>query len=137
MVFPIITFVTAIAIAFIAAWFSIIGLMAIFAASALPVALMAGSLEVGKLVAASWVYRNWKRAPFLLKTYLTIAVVVLMFITSMGIFGFLSKAHLDQAAQGEASSAKIERIISDIERNENLIKRTEFSVNPLQELYKQ
>ena len=55
MVFPIITFVTAIAIAFIAAWFSIIGLMAIFAASALPVALMAGSLEVGKLVAASWV----------------------------------------------------------------------------------
>ena len=131
MVFPIITFVTAIAIAFIAAWFSIIGLMAIFAASALPVALMAGSLEVGKLVAASWVYRNWKRAPFLLKTYLTIAVIVLMFITSMGIFGFLSKAHLDQAAQGEASSAKIERIISDIERNENLIKRTELKIDKL------
>ena len=71
MLFPIITFVTAIAIAGIAAWFSIVGLMAIFAASALPVALMAGSLEVGKLVAASWVYRNWKRAPLLLKTYLS------------------------------------------------------------------
>ena len=54
-----------------------------------------------------------------------------MFITSMGIFGFLSKAHLDQAARGEASSAKIERIISDIERNENLIKRTELKIDKL------
>ena len=132
MLFPIITFVTAIAIAFIAAWFSIVGLMAIFAASALPVALMAGSLEVGKLVAASWVYRNWKRAPFLLKSYLTIAVVVLMFITSMGIFGFLSKAHLEQAAQGEASTAKIERITDDIARFEILVDRTEKKIAKLE-----
>ena len=132
MLFPIITFVTAIAIAGIAAWFSIVGLMAIFAASALPVALMAGSLEVGKLVAASWVYRNWKRAPFLLKSYLTIAVVVLMFITSMGIFGFLSKAHLEQAAQGEASVAKIERITDDIARFELLVDRTEKKIAKLE-----
>ncbi len=132
MLFPIITFVTAIAIAGIAAWFSIVGLMAIFAASALPVALMAGSLEVGKLVAASWVYRNWKRAPLLLKTYLTIAVVVLMFITSMGIFGFLSKAHLEQAAQGEASIAKIERITDDIARFEILVDRTEKKIAKLE-----
>ena len=106
--------------------------MAIFAASALPVALMAGSLEVGKLVAASWVYRNWKRAPFLLKSYLTIAVVVLMFITSMGIFGFLSKAHLEQAAQGEASVAKIERITDDIARFELLVDRTEKKIAKLE-----
>ena len=132
MLFPIITFVTAIAIAFIAAWFSIVGLMAIFAASALPVALMAGSLEVGKLVAASWVYPNWKRAPFLLKSYLTIAVVVLMFITSMGIFGFLSKAHLEQAPQGEASVAKIERITDDIARFELLVDRTEKKIAKLE-----
>ena len=132
MLFPIITFVTAIAIAFIAAWFSIVGLMAIFAASALPVALMAGSLEVGKLVAASWVYRNWKRAPLLLKTYLTIAVVVLMFITSMGIFGFLSKAHLEQAAEGEATTAKIERIADDIARFEIVIERTEKKIAKLE-----
>ena len=132
MLFPIITFVTAIAIAFIAAWFSIVGLMAIFAASALPVALMAGSLEVGKLVAAPWVYRNLKRAPFLLKSYLTIAVVVLMFITSMGIFGFLSKAHLEQAAQGEASVAKIERITDDIARFELLVDRTEKKIAKLE-----
>ena len=132
MLFPIITFVTAIAIAGIAAWFSIVGLMAIFAASALPVALMAGSLEVGKLVAASWVYRNWKRAPLLLKTYLTIAVVVLMFITSMGIFGFLSKAHLEQAAEGEATTAKIERITDDIARFEIVIERTENKIAKLE-----
>ncbi len=132
MLFPIITFVTAIAIAGIAAWFSIVGLMAIFAASALPVALMAGSLEVGKLVAASWVYRNWKRAPLLLKTYLTIAVVVLMFITSMGIFGFLSKAQLEQAAEGEATTAKIERIADDIARFEIVIERTEKKIAKLE-----
>mgnify|MGYP006207801447 FL=1 len=106
--------------------------MAIFAASALPVALMAGSLEVGKLVAASWVYRNWKRAPLLLKTYLTIAVVVLMFITSMGIFGFLSKAHLEQAAEGEATTAKIERIADDIARFEIVIERTEKKIAKLE-----
>ncbi len=132
MLFPIITFATAIAIAFIAAWFSIVGLMAIFAASAIPVALMAGSLEVGKLVAASWVYRNWKRAPFLLKFYLTIAVVVLMFITSMGIFGFLSKAHLEQAAQGTANVAKVERIDNDIIRFNALIERTEIKIAKLE-----
>ena len=70
MLFPIITFITAITIAAIAAWFSVAGLMAIFTASAISVAIMAVALEVGKLVAASWVYRNWKRAPFLLKSYL-------------------------------------------------------------------
>lgn len=132
MLFPIITFATAIAIAFIAAWFSIVGLMAIFAASAIPVALMAGSLEVGKLIAASWVYRNWKRAPFLLKFYLTIAVVVLMFITSMGIFGFLSKAHLEQAAQGTANIAKVERIDNDIIRFNSIIERTEIKIAKLE-----
>jgi hypothetical protein len=132
MLFPIITFATAIAIAFIAAWFSIVGLMAIFAASAIPVALMAGSLEVGKLIAASWVYRNWKRAPFLLKFYLTIAVVVLMFITSMGIFGFLSKAHLEQAAQGTANVAKVERIDNDIIRFNSIIERTEIKIAKLE-----
>ena len=119
MLFPIIVFFVAIAIAGIAAWFSIAGLMAIFAASAVPVAIMAGSLEVGKLISASWVYRNWQRAPFFLKTYLTLAVIVLMFITSMGIFGFLSKAHLEQAAQGQEDTARIERIVQDIARYEN------------------
>ena len=132
MIFPIITFVVAITIAIIAAWFSIAGLMAIFAAAAIPVAIMAGSLEVGKLVSASWVYRNWKRAPFLLKTYLTLATVVLMFITSMGIFGFLSRAHLEQAAQGQESVARIERIENEILRYEDTIARTEVKIEKLE-----
>ena len=116
MVFPIITFIVAIAIAIVAAWFSVAGLMAIFVASAIPVAIMAVALEVGKLVSASWVYRNWKRAPFFLKSYLTGAVIILMLITSMGIFGYLSKAHLEQAANSEENTARIERIVQDISR---------------------
>jgi hypothetical protein len=90
-------FVTALTLSVIAAYYSLMGLAAIFAAAVVPILVMGGVLEAAKLVVASWVYRNWKQAPFLLKSYLTIAVVVLMVITSMGIFGFLSKAHLDQA----------------------------------------
>ena len=132
MFFPLLVFITALVIASIAAWFSVAGLMAIFAASAIPVAIMAGSLEVGKLVAASWVYRNWKRAPFLLKSYLTFATVVLMFITSMGIFGFLSSAYLEQAAEGQQSQAKIERIENDITRFDETINRTEIKIVKLE-----
>lgn len=98
------TLFVAIAIAAVAAWYSIVGLMAIFAAAAIPIAIMGGVLEVGKLVTASWLYNNWRRTPVLLKSYLTISVVVLMFITSMGIFGFLSKAHLDQTLKTEGSN---------------------------------
>lgn len=132
MLFPIITFFVAIAIAIIAAWFSIAGLMAIFSAAAIPVALMAGSLEVGKLVAASWVYRNWKRAPFLLKSYLTAATVILMFITSMGIFGFLSKAHLEQSAQMTQGGAQVEQFVSEIASKEEDISALTQKVKDLQ-----
>ena len=92
----VVVLVVALAISGIAAWYSIAGLAAIFAAAKLPVILMGSVLEVGKLVTASWLYQNWKKVPFLLKSYLTVAVVVLMLITSMGIYGFLSKAHLEQ-----------------------------------------
>jgi len=95
MIFGLIVLLCALAISGIAAWYSIIGLIAIFAASPLPIALMGASLEAGKLVAASWLYKNWKESPRFLKYYLTFAVVVLMFITSLGIFGFLSKAHIE------------------------------------------
>ena len=111
------TLIVAIAIAAVAAWYSIIGLMAIFAAAAIPIAIMGGVLEVGKLVTASWLYNNWQRAPFLLKSYLTTAVVVLMLITSMGIFGFLSKAHIDQGVESGDATAKIERLDKNIESN--------------------
>ena len=131
MIFSIITFIVAITIAIIAGWFSIAGLMAIFSASAVAVAIMAGALEIGKLVSASWVYRNWNRAPFLLKAYLTAATVVLMFITSMGIFGFLSRAHLEQSAMGEQNVARIERIETDINRSELTITRLENDIASL------
>ena len=97
MVSGIVTLLTSFLIAAIAAYFSIAGLMAIFNGASMAVAVMAGSLELGKLVTASWLYRNWKETSWLLKGYLTVAVAVLMFITSLGIFGYLSKAHSDQS----------------------------------------
>ena len=107
MVFGFLVLLTALAIAGIAAYFSIAGLMAIFSGAAMAVAVMAGSLEVGKLVTASWLYRNWKQTGYFLKTYLTIAVLVLMLITSMGIFGYLSKAHLQQSSISGDVQAKV------------------------------
>ena len=95
MFFALLTLFCAILVSAIAAWYSVVGLMAIFAASPLAIALMGGSLELAKLVTASWLYRNWHEAPKLLKYYFTFAVVVLMFITSLGIFGFLSRAHIE------------------------------------------
>jgi hypothetical protein len=88
---------TGLTISAVAIYYSVIGLAAVFAAAAIPVYIMGTTLEVAKLVCASWLKANWEKIPRLMKTYMTIAVVVLMFITSMGIFGFLSKAHLDQS----------------------------------------
>lgn len=111
----------ALAISGVAAWYSIAGLAAIFAAAKIPVIIMGGSLEVGKLVTASWLYQNWKRVPFLLKSYLTLAVVVLMFITSMGIFGFLSKAHIDQTIVSGDNTLLIEQLDQKIAREQKRI----------------
>lgn len=132
MLFGILTLITALAIAGVAAWFSIIGLMSIFSAAALPIAIMAGTLEVGKLLTASWLYRYWHETSILLKTYLSIAVVVLMLITSMGIFGYLSKAHLDQASETGNAFAIVERLDGQIAREENKIDILEERINSLQ-----
>lgn len=121
MLFGLLTLLTALAIAGVAAWFSIAGLMAIFSAAALPIAVMAGTLEVGKLLTASWLYRYWNETSFALKAYLSTAVFVLMIITSMGIFGYLSKAHLDQASESGDAFAIVERIDGQIGREENKI----------------
>lgn len=86
----------ALAVSGVSAYYSIIGLTAIFASAFYPVIIMGVVLELGKLVTASWLYRNWKDTPFLLKSYLSTAVIILMFISSMGIFGFLSRAHIEQ-----------------------------------------
>jgi len=100
-------FLTAFVLSGIAAYYSVIGLIAIFSAATLPVAIMGGSLEAAKLVVASWLYRYWKSIPFLMKAYFTSALIILMIITSMGIFGFLSKAHSDQSLVSGDVTAKI------------------------------
>lgn len=102
-----IMFVAAISLSCIAAWYSIMGLMAIFAAAVVPIIVMGGILEVSKLVVASWLYRNWEEVPAMFKYYFTVAIIILMMITSMGIFGFLSKAHLDQAVPAGDITAQV------------------------------
>jgi hypothetical protein len=94
----------------VAIWYSVAGLVAIFAASVIPIIVMGTVLEVSKLVATIWLKWNWQRAPFLIKTYLLTAIAVLMLLTSMGIFGFLSKAHLDQAVPTGDVVAKVSLI---------------------------
>ena len=131
MVLALVTLITALGISAVAAFYSIVGLMAIFSASALSIAVMGIVLEIGKLITASWLYQNWKRVPFLLKSYLTIAVVILMFITSMGIFGYLSKAHIDQGSGTSELYVKVERLDNRITSERKIIKRAETQLSAL------
>ena len=131
MILAMITLLTALGISAVAAYYSIVGLMAIFSASAMSIAIMGVVLEIGKLITASWLYQNWKRVPFLLKSYLTLAVVVLMFITSMGIFGYLSKAHIDQGKGVAEIYLKVERVDNRIETERNTIGRYEKQLTNL------
>ncbi len=121
-----ITFLSAISISVIAAGYSIVGLSTLFAGAVVPIIAMGSALEVGKLVAASWLYNNWrnKLVPYTIKMYLTFAVIVLIFITSMGIFGFLSKAHLDQVQPTSSNNIKIELIDKQIIQQEKIIERS-------------
>ena len=121
MWFGILTLITALAIAGVAAWFSIAGLMIFFGGMPMSVAIMAGTLEVGKLLTASWLYRYWNETSLALKTYLTTAVVVLMLITSAGIYGYLSKAASDVSSDGAVAFAEVERVDGLILRQENKI----------------
>ena len=125
MILGILVLTTALAISGVAAYYSIIGLAAIFAAAAIPVIIMGSILEVGKLVTVTYLHRYWKESPFLLRSYLVIAVLVLMFITSMGIFGFLSRAHIEQTTIAGDNTLKIERIESQIARENRTIKDAE------------
>jgi len=88
---------TAVCLSAVAAYYSIAGLASIFAAAVIPIIVMGSVLEFAKLVVASWIYRSWNQIPILMRSYFVTALVILMCLTSMGIFGYLSKAHLDQA----------------------------------------
>ena len=105
--------IVALALSVVSGSYSVYGLTAIFPSAFYPVIFMGGVLEVAKLVTASWLYRNWNIAKPLLKAYLTSAVVILMFITSMGTFGFLSKAHIDQSLNAGAGTTEQIQIINN------------------------
>ena len=132
MFLGILVLITALTISGIAIYYSVAGLVAIFAAAALPIMIMGGALEIGKLVTAVWLHRYWKQAVWWLRTYLTIAVLVLMLITSMGIFGFLSKAHIEQTSASEESIAKIETIEKETSRLTSIIERAEQKIKQLE-----
>ena len=131
MLLGILTFLSALTISAVAIYYSVAGLAAIFAAAVIPIIIMGVSLEVGKLVTAVWLHRHWSRATWWLKTYLAIAVFVLMFITSMGIFGFLSKAHLDQVKPVSGNNIKIELIDNQIAQEQKIIDRSQKTLDLL------
>jgi hypothetical protein len=126
------TLFSGLSISVVAIYYSVAGLVAIFAAAVIPIIVMGVTLEVGKLIAALWLKWNWSRAPALIKFYLTIAVVVLMFVTSMGIFGFLSKAHIDQTASSVDSVARVAQIDREVARQNDLIVRAEERLNRIE-----
>lgn len=123
MFLGILTLLVALCISGIAAYYSIIGLTAIFAAAFLPIVLMGSVLEVGKILTTVWLHQNWHRAPKFMRAYLTTAVIVLMFITSMGVFGFLSKSHIEQSSVGQEQIAQAANIDDKIARSQAKIER--------------
>jgi len=132
MFLTLLTFLSAISISVIAAGYSIVGLATLFAGAVVPIIAMGSALEVGKLVAASWLYHNWNSdVPRLLKSYLFGAIIILIFITSLGIFGFLSKAHLDQVKPTSSNAIKIQVIDKQINQQNLIIERAEKQITLL------
>ena len=129
MFIAILTLLSALSISGVAIFYSVIGLATIFPGAFVPVVIMGGVLEVGKLITASWLYRNWKFTPFMLKTYLTTAVIILSLITSMGIFGFLSKAHLEQNLASDTLIQRIQILEDKIESEKMSIERQILVIN--------
>lgn len=134
------TFLTALALSGVAAYYSVIGLAAIFPGSFWPIIIMGSTLEAAKLVSVSWLYRNWKIAHIGMKSYLSFATVILMLITSMGIFGYLSKAHLEHSADTAPVSAKVEllndkikSVKENLDANRKALKQMDEQVNQTME----
>jgi hypothetical protein len=132
MFIAILTLLSALSISGVAIFYSVIGLATIFPGAFVPVVIMGGVLEVGKLITASWLYRNWKFTPFMLKTYLTTAVIILSLITSMGIFGFLSKAHLEQNLASDTLIQRIQILEDKIDSEKNSIVRQNAVIDRLE-----
>ena len=138
MILAILLLLSGLAISGVAIYYSVVGLTAIFAAAAIPIMIMGVSLEVGKLVIASWVKAYWSRIPILMRTYAVAGVAVLMIITSLGIFGFLSKAHSDQTlVSGDVQSKiavydeKIKTEKENIEADRKALKQLDEAVDQI------
>ena len=130
------TLISGISLSIIAAGYSIIGLAALFAGATTAIYAMGGALEVAKLVMASWLYNNWNSPllPKSIKYYLTSAVVVLIFITSVGIFGFLSKAHLDQVVPESNNALQVQILDEQIEQRQKTIDRSQKQLTRMDDL---
>ena len=131
MFFGLLTLLVALAISTVAAYYSIVGLMAIFAGATTAIAIMGVVLEIGKLVCASWTFQNWKTSPFTIRSYFIVAVVVLMLITSLGIFGFLSRAHITQSSPTALLVERIERINLKVNQRQTQVNRYQGRLDTL------
>tara|TARA_Y100000782_G_scaffold19604_1_gene20559 strand:- start:18 stop:917 length:900 start_codon:yes stop_codon:yes gene_type:complete len=131
MFFGLLTLLVALAISTVAAFYSIVGLMAIFAGATTAIAIMGVVLEIGKLVCASWTFQNWKTSPFTIRSYFIVAVVVLMLITSLGIFGFLSRAHITQSSPTALLVERIERINLKVNQRQTQVSRYQGRLDTL------
>jgi len=140
MIFPLLVLSSALCLAGVAAYFSILGLTAIFPGTFWSIVVMGSALEVGKLITAVWLHRNWKNTARTIKFYLTLAVIILSGITSMGIFGFLSKSHIEQESGSYHHVAKLNLLNNQIEsinskklslieqkKNNNQLKEEDFN----------
>ena len=131
MFFGLLTLLVALAISTVAAYYSIVGLMAIFAGATTAIAIMGIVLEIGKLICASWTFTNWKSCPVIMRSYFIIAVVILMLITSLGIFGFLSRAHITQSSPTALLVERIERLDLKINQRQTQIGRYQGRLDTL------
>jgi hypothetical protein len=121
MIFSILTLLTALGLAAVAGWFSIIGMMAIYAGAPMYALMLGVTLETGKLVTISWLYRNWEYIGWKLKAPLIYFIIAIMAATSIGVYGFLTKSHLDQGASTLDSSARVVRLEEQIAKEKTLI----------------
>ena len=135
MFFGLLTLATALAISVVAAYYSIVGLMAIFAGATTAIVVMGAVLEVGKLICASWTFTNWKTSPIIMKSYFISAIIILMLITSLGIFGFLSRAHIAQSSPTTLLESRIQRIELKVEQRQKEIGRHQSRLDILDKAF--
>lgn len=133
MLFALLTLISALSISVTAAYFSIFGLTALFPATAIAVMIMGIVLEVGKIVAAVWLHKHWKseNVSKILKTYMISAIIVLMLITDIGVFGFLSRGHLESISPMQGIQDKIDRIEEQIKTEQDIIDKANKQLKSL------